>query len=684
MAARLYDGFGPLPGGMDGGSDASLIGQDQVAAASNATFRGDLMRTRPPWIQRAFTFSDEATEANWSGVFQGVMDYDGESGQSGWVIARGGRLFFMDNTQFQVREITPSSVTSVSIDFTVPIVGDPVDIRVNVVDAISVGQTLLIDSGEYEVSAIFQDGFTATYNGGAANATCPAGATVNDSNNSVILAYKLYSTSEPFRCMFQAENYAVILGGQYSTVIYDGANCRLAGIGEIPCGSIGAYGWGRIWIARPDLRTFVAGDLVYGPSGSPQFNKRDAILKFTENDFMNEGGAFGVPYNSGPITSMQFLATQDTSLGIGVLLVGTTNMVFSVNAPVDRTAWKNLQYPIQTVSLIDYGPQGPRSTISANGDMFYRSSDGFRSFVVARRNFGVPGNTPLSREISPIVDGDTSFDLFYGSGMLFDNRLVWTVSPFRTEHGIEHRGLVSMNFDSVSNLRKKSSPTWEGVWSGLSILQVVRSKIRGEERGFIFSQGASGIELWEMMRNGEGTYDKPLGVNVSIQGFAETRSMDFQGSGMVLKWLRMAELYIDQIADNFSIVVKWRPDQYPIWTTWGTIEFCANVSQCSITATVNGQCSIWKQRAKQYATRVTLPQPPESVNPIPGAPLMQQGREFQFRLEWTGSARIRKFIVHADPMSQPSEGYVNEPTCVAIEDCGTNWFPYDIDANIDT
>ena len=68
---------------------------------------------------------------------------------------------------------------------------------------------------------------------------------------------------------------------------------------------------------------------------------------------------------------------------LGELFLNSSNGAFSVNAPVDRTIWKNLTYPIQTVCLIDYGPTGPRNGASVNGDWWYRSVDGVRSFRVA-------------------------------------------------------------------------------------------------------------------------------------------------------------------------------------------------------------------------------------------------------------------------------------------------------------
>lgn len=669
--SRLYDGFNQISGGVDGGQSPSLIGPDQAAFAINLTFRGSYPTPRPIYANIPINVPDNLV-SRWTGKYQGHMPYDGESGQSGWIVSRGGKLFFIPYQTRVLAEITPQLPIVTTADFTVPAPAATVLVAINSETAIATGETVYIDSGQYTVTNRFLDELLLTYIGGAANAVALAGNSVNDTPTTQIIEFQTNPSDFDFIFMFQAENYGIILAGQHKTIIFNGSTCRQAGLDEIPPGVLGVYGWGRIWICNPDRRTFVAGDLVFGPSGTVQNGFRDAILKFTENDFLNEGGTFGVPYNAGPITAMQFLAAQDTSLGTGVLLVTTTNMVFSVNAPVDRTTWKNLTYPIQSIALLDYGPEGPRSAVPINGDMWYRSSDGFRSFIVARRLFGSPGNTPMSHEISPIVDEDDDTLLFYGSGMFFDNRLLQTVSPVWTANGIIHRGLVAMNFDEVSNLRQKLPAIWEGLWTGLNVLQVSKARINQVERGFIFAWG-SDIEIWEIVE--DGYYDLIAGARNQVPAVMETRSHDFTRP-FDLKWLRMFELYADEIVDNAAVTVKFRPDQYPGWTTWGTINFCAPVSQCDIISPLSGACAVWKMRARQYSARATLGQPPELCNAITNRPL-SWGHEFQLRLEITG-CRLRMARIHANVQTVPMEGQCQSSvTCTVFEDCGNEWFTYD-------
>lgn len=489
---------------MDGGKDAALIGNNQVAAASNVTMRGALVMTRNPLQSLVW---EDLTGGKFTGRFQGAMFYEAESGTSGFILCVGGRLFrFQFGYPNTMVEITPRISIVTTADFSVPGVGSNVTVDVTTESPFTVGEFIYIDTGHYQVVDVLLDQITVEYFGGAAHATAPKGSGVQDNDHNQIIFYQTLPADQDSVFIFQAENYAIVLAGQQKTIIYDGANARQSGVKELPPAVLGLYAWGRIWLTLNDRRTFIASDIVYGPSGTAQNGFRDSIIKVTENDFLNEGGLFGVPNNAGPITSMFALATQDTSLGIGPILIGTTNSIISCNAPVDRTTWKNLTYPIQTISLLDEGPQGPLAVSSVNGDAWYRGLSAIRSFIVARRDINVWGNTPVSREVSPVLDLDSKDLLPHASMMYFDNRLYCTVAPYVNVNGVAHRGLVVVNYDLVSDLRQKLPAAWEGVVSGLQFLQIVKGRVNNTERGFAFALNGTSIEIWEFMT--DGNYDK--------------------------------------------------------------------------------------------------------------------------------------------------------------------------------
>lgn len=657
------------------GSDPSLIGLDQYALGINLTNRGDLIKTRPPFEQQLL--NTDAVTDRWTGKFQGAGWYNGPLGESSFIIARGGRLFkaTVGTGEFVLSEITPVILIQVTANFTVPAIGNTVVASVTDEEPFTVGQVLFIDSGSYTVSNRYTDQLLLTYNGGAANAVVIAGAPILDSNNVEVKAYKEHDPNYDMVFMFQANNYEIICRNQFKTVFFDGASAREAGIKEIPPSVFGAFGLGRIWFTLPNLQNYGAGDIEFGPSGSIGLGFTDAILKVTENDFLNEGGYFGISSSSGTITGMQFLALQDTSLGLGPLLIGATNAIYTNQAPIDRTTWKNLTYPIQTISLLEYGPLGPRNMVPAGGDVWFRAIDGLRSFIIARRNFPAPGNTPQSFEVSPLLDEDTEFLLQFGSGMLFDNRILMTVSPYRSDLGILHRGIVSMNNDLVSSLRRKDPIAYESVWSGLNVFQILKAQIEGVERGFAFVEHDGEIALWEIQTSGY--YD--VSKTVSGNNFSITRSaveqvlitrMDDCQTPEVLKELYSAELYLDELVDTVTVKVEYRPDQYPIFQTWATITLCNTVTQCTITPPTGATCIIWKSRAPGYAARLLLPQPLDNCSQT-GLPV-RKAFEHQYKLTITGHARVRRFKPHTKLVSMPMQGQdgcEEGVVCKTIEAC---------------
>ena len=278
--------------------------------------------------------------------------------------------------------------------------------------------------------------------------------------------------------MVQAEQYVIIQDGQSLPVIYDGATCRRSLGDEVPIGSGPmAYGMGRLWVADGD--TYLAGDLVGGATG---------VLKFTENTYFNEGGRFTIPLQSGQITSMQFTAAPNTSLGQGELLVATPDSVFSCQVPTDRTIWKNLTYPTQTILLITNGSQSQEAMTVVNSDVFMRSKDGIRSIIQAVRNFKELGNVPVSREMERILPFDSDRLQKYTSAIVFDNRFLMTAAPRPITNGCYFENIVALDFDLISSMGERLPAAYDGVWSGLNALRLIKGRFNGVDRAFAFAR----------------------------------------------------------------------------------------------------------------------------------------------------------------------------------------------------
>jgi len=694
---RLADGFSTLDGGHNDGISPSLIENNQCAFANNFTFRGGFAKTRQPWANLNLTFDTPETEANFTGIFQGAVEYQNPDGVTQQIVSVGGHLFLMDlGPPVVISEITPqlqiytaqalNDPIQPNYSFTVPAEGSQVSVPVNNADAFAGQTTVYIDGGQYTVVSIedvssIEGIVILQYVSGAYRPIVGPNVPVYISTGVFLYQVQSNPANFDFVNLFQAENYVVTLAAKNPPVIFDGANTTLASPAMIPPGMFGIYLWGRIWIVLPNRKNFVAGDLVGSSSGSPGLSYVDAILQMTENSYLNGGGAFTAPSNRGFINGLTELAQVDTSLGTGNLMCGQTRGLFSVNTPVDRTTWQNLTYPIQTISTLDFGPIGPRSISQMNNDIWFRSLDGLRSYKNARREFGQEGNTPQSQEVRELLSTDDQNMLFYVSSMLFENRMYFTIAPQRTTSGVVFLGLVVNNFDLVSNQRTKLPAAYEGVSTGLQIFQILTMDFaNGKQRGFAWVLGDDGeIELWEVGVYGYyDTYNSGTNiVRVSIQSALETKSFH-AGDGDLLKELITAALYLDELVDNVTLVIKYRPDQYPLWTTWCTVNLCADVTQCSILAPLNnGQCRVYQRPNSLYAARILLPTPLNTFNALSEFP-MNWGYEFQMRFECIGKFRIRKLKTFFNIRSDNCVGVL--PTtveCATVSGCQLPVYGYD-------
>lgn len=425
---------------------------------------------------------------------------------------------------------------------------------------------------------------------------------------------------------------------------------------ELPAGRMGAYGMGRVWMSLTDGISYIAGDIVGGASGTVANNYRDAILNTTENDYLAGGGTFRLPGAGQIINAMWFTAVLDTALGQGNLLIGTDTSIFSCNTPVDRATWEDIQNPIQTEALKGFGPLAQNSTVLANSDTIFRSVQGLGSLIMARRNFGEGswGNTPISREMERTFKDDNRSLLSYGSSVVFDNRLIASAAPQVSGTSVFHAGAAVMNFDLLSNLRGKAPPVWEGLWTGINVVQNVTGLFTGVNRAFAFGFNITETktELYEFLPSVSS--QKFDNNETKIVMVAET-CMVFRNDVKPLEDLAQlfnGELYLKDIVGEVEITVKFRPDWYPCWRTWRTLTVCADNND--------------NDTHPGYQSPVTLGEPTdeacESANNLP----FRMGHMFQFRIEVTGVLKLMAMRFAARPVP---EADFSQPLCSPT--CGT-------------
>jgi hypothetical protein len=458
-----------------------------------------------------------------------------------------------------------------------------------------------------------------------------SGDTVEDLTNASGVAANASNLTQAW--FVQGEQFEVIQDGQSPALIWDGTTLRRSGPTEIPIGTAMDYYMGRLWLANG--RSYTAGGIVggsYGTPGAPYY-LRDSILKWTENTYIANGGAFIVPLKAGNITALKHSANLDSSLGEGQLLVFCRDAVFSTTVPPDRTTWAALTEPLQRVAQIGYGATSQDGTVLVNGDMFYRSPLGISSLFVSIRNFQQWGNTAISTNMNRILRRDDRSLLRYVSGVEFDNRLLHTVSPVSTEHGIYFRGLAALDFDLISSLDSKAPPAWEGMWTGLNILKILKASFGGMDRCFlVVLNAANKIELWELSMG-----DRWDNVDKPITWFFEGPAYDFRNA-FQRKLLDGGAIWIDRLAGPVHFNLRYRPDQHPCYYDWLEWDECASTGACDDLDPPDG-CYVPQDYREQYRASRKFPQPNDDFSSVTGP--ARELYQCQPRLDVSGFARIR-------------------------------------------
>lgn len=656
---ELYDGLGSFEGGVNYGRSPLRLPPQTLAGGSNLTVRGDFATHRPPFNKLYFSdpgnlLTGNANSAFSQGTFQSAAYYKPDSGYESIMAMIAGRLFqfqiqgteviFSEQTQsLPMTESAPQTWMwqaekwLICQDGTVlPNFWNGTDSPVtNAQSNYGLGTTYTTT-----VSTAFQNPsfgeLTPDVNNGSPPS--PIAAFTSVSNLSVgttinINGYGLYIVTEISGTKVQLLSQNTTSRG--GATIVSGAVVVWTVISgtQLQTGKNGTYGMGRNWFALPTGFQFLAGDLVGGSSGTQAQQFRDAVLNQTENTYVTGGGTFTVPGNNGPINAFRFLANLDVSLGQGPLQCFTNQVVFSCNAPVDRLTWQSLTNPILTESLIGNGALAQDSTVLANGDAMYRSSDGIRSLILGRRDFDTWGNVPISFEVSTILNKDDPQLLNFGSAVVFDNRLLMTCTPVQDSPGAYHQGLIALNFDPISSLRGKLPSVYDGLWTGLNVFKLITGPFQQVTRCFAFCWNITTqqLEIYELL-----TTDASDNTIVNDNQTAPTPTpnngtrivWDLQSASMIfgqnniqtrdLLQLENGEIFVTDLVGQVDFEAYYKPDQWPCWVPWFSWSEC-QTSDSSISQ-------------PGFRPRMGLGSPPAApCDPGTNRPL-REGYTFQFRL----------------------------------------------------
>ena len=314
------------------------------------------------------------------------------------------------------------------------------------------------------------------------------------------------------------------------------------------------------------------------------------LLRFTETTYLDEGGSLQVPGFLGKITGMIFMPVQDSGAGQGDLLVFCETGVLSLSVAVPRSQWKST-VGFQRIALASVGSTGQESLATANGDVFFRSFDGLRTYRNARAEFNSFGRVPISAEMNGVLDYDTKSMLKNCSCIVFDNRFLFTATPQityknistsqLTKRPITFSTIVALDFTTLASIGAQRASCYDGMWRGLDVTKLVTGVVQGKPRAFAFcvdyNVNATNT-IWEL--SPDNFTDQPVNSEaVPITSILETRSFQL-GSPAEVKKLIRSDLWLGSLRGNTNFKVYWRPDEYACWRPWHEFSRCATVDNC--------------------------------------------------------------------------------------------------------
>lgn len=314
------------------------------------------------------------------------------------------------------------------------------------------------------------------------------------------------------------------------------------------------------------------------------------LLRFTETTYLDEGGSLQVPGFLGKITGMIFMPVQDSGAGQGDLLVFCETGVISLSVAVPRSQWKST-VGFQRIALASVGSTGQESLTTANGDVFFRSFDGLRTYRNARAEFSSFGRVPISAEMNGVLNYDTKSMLKNCSSIVFDNRFLFTATPQityknvstaqLTKRPITFSTIVALDFTTLASIGAQRASCYDGMWRGLDVTKLVTGVVQGKPRAFGFcvdyAVNATNT-IWEL--SSDNYDDQPVNSEaVPITSILETRSFQL-GSPAEVKKLIRADLWLGSLRGNTDFKVYWRPDEYACWREWHEFSRCATVDNC--------------------------------------------------------------------------------------------------------
>lgn len=427
-------------------------------------------------------------------------------------------------------------------------------------------------------------------------------------------------------------------------------------LNELPVLNLVCYNQNRSMFSN-GLNEFTGGD----PAGS----LLAPLAPITINEILAGGPYAGEIYKApsnfdDPISALTTLQSVDTSTGIGSLIVGTPEQIFTYDTTQPRDQWAVIN---QFGTCISYnaGIIDQLAQCNVNSDLMFVPKDGtLRGLSGARDEQKKWARTPMSLPVENWVQYYDKELINYSRLNYFKNKILWTVRPTYTKAlrldktpilDVCHAGLISLDMANVSRGFGDVPPAWDGLWTGLRPMDMIIN----DNRFFIISKDSGINEIYEVLP--EETVDRTdAGERRPIRSIVYTRDY-FTKNVFQDKELKRIESNISNITGKFRYDIKYQPSDSPNFMDWGkySMEVC------------NGYCNFdpngnIQQRQPVALKELTINAPSNKTesNPV-NKDLYQTVKRVKLRIELEGDSwQLDEFAIFANSL----EYIMNKPETI--------------------
>lgn len=403
---------------------------------------------------------------------------------------------------------------------------------------------------------------------------------------------------------------------------------------SVPTGTVMAEGWHRLFVADPSRSRIYASDHDMDPVSTP--------ISFTEaTDYYLAARYFEVPPALGRIMGMAFPPYQDTSTGIGPLMVFCEKGVQAFNVAVPRTQWTT-QDITQTI-LPSVGASSFQAYSDKGADLVFRDHEGRIRTIRNAQQFQATGaNFTNDFAVWNLYKNEDASLRSFSYAVTFDRRTLTLTHPQRSflfdkRYSVIHKSIAVMENDNLSD-----KPDVWSFWTGLNICGMLTIPVGGEDVLLAFCRDPDGVNrIYKLTK--EGLYDKPPGKVKKIQMTLTTAALDF-GAAMQPKKLQGSAMRLSALRGEVKVCGRWQPDNLQPQPWFTHYEVHANCLQFS-----TDPCGVM-QMASGMNPRLVLPA-------VPQKPIFY---EASMTFDIFGPARVQELRLVAE---EQKVGDVTNVTC---------------------